>query len=330
MTTFREARDLKYGLALGTNFQGVIADSGPWLGIDCEHFDIKFDTKIYTTPGAHANKNQVNRNTVHKTGGSMPNFTISGDVDIHIFDLLAGAHFQLVSQASSPGYTKTYSYHTTCPDFGADAGIYLNVVKVSPDASKSHKVGGAVTKRLALTWERSNPLKFEAEMVANGSTLSLVSNPSNITPTVEGTDSFGRLYDDDIVSAQMNLGAGLADILISGFSVEGSQDVIPVSIDGTGGFLSLGLTNRAITGSVSILYDEKMNDANDALQAGTDIVLDVDFGAVTVVLKGKITEVVSTTDGAWGATITIVGEASTTSANDALVITVTNQDDRGW
>lgn len=330
MTTFREARDLKYAVAEGTDFAAATIDAGPWHEMDCEHFDIKFDTKIYTTPGVHANKNQVNRNTVHKDGGSMPSFTVSGDVDIHVLDLLAVAHFQNVSEASSPDYTKTFTYFTTNPDFGADAGHFLSFVKVSPDAAKSHKVGGCVTKRLALSWERGNPLKMEAEVSGNGSTLSTTSTPSNLTPTPAGTDSYGRLYDDDIVSAQMNLGLGLTDILITSFSVEGTHDIVPVGIDGSGGFNSVGFVTRAIAGSVGILYDEQMNDANDALQAGTDIVLDVDFGAVTITLKGKITEVASTTDGSWGATLTIVGEASSTTANDALTMTISNGDNRSW
>jgi len=330
MTTFREARDLQYAVAEGTDFAAATVDAGPWQGLDCEHFDIKFDTKIYTTPGVHANKNQTTRNTVHKDGGAMPNFTVSGDVDVHVLDLLAAAHFQNVTEGVSPDYTKSFSYFTTNPDFGADAGHFLSFVKVSPDASKSHKVGGAVTKRFMLSWERGNPLKFAADVVANGSTLSTTSNPSNITPTPEGTDSYGRLYDDNILSAQLNTGAGLTDVLISGFSVEATHDVTPVGIDGIGGFLSVGFTNRTISGSLSILYDENYNDSNDALQAGTDITLDVDFGNVTVTLKGKITDVASTTDGSYGATITIVGEASSHTANDALVVTITNSELRGW
>lgn len=328
MAQFFGDRNLKYAIAKGTDFAAATADAGPWIGLDVEHFDINSNVKIHESPVAIANLNPVTRGTVHSMDGAMPTASIKGDLNIHDFDFFAYSLFQSVSEATSPGYVKTFNFFTAVPDFGADAGCFLSALKVNPITSTCHKVGGLVANKLAISWEMDSAIKYEVELTGNGSTYSQTSNPTDIVFQAKGSDNYGRIF--SVLGGQMNFGAGLVDVDLTSFSIEGSHEVKGIGQDGAGGFNSMGITKRAVSAEVAILFGAPAVTAYAKLITGADIVFTIDAGNVTTTVKGKITNVVGVYDGSYGATITIKGEASTDTANDMWSLTVTNQDLRGW
>jgi len=337
MATIYEGKDLRYGFAEQAAFDTAVVDSAAFTEVNLEDIGITQDIRVTEIPGVHATKNEIYRNSVIHTSGSMANFSTSGPFTLDGGDYWLYSHFQKVTEGAASPFTKTYNYFITQPDFSSDEGIFLTWVKRFPEASTSWKVSSCISNSLKLSCERDGFLQYEGGWISKGA-VDVTANPSG-TWSFEGSagSSYGMLHFNDIDKVTADFGAGAVNLTLQSFEIQGSYDVEGVSPDGAGGWSNFGLSNRKGTFSLSLLQDTAVETALTNCTTDTPITVVIGWGiagaaidrSLQITFTGKIEDISINADGLLGATITgkiVAADAS----SEPLTIIMSNDTDRTW
>ena len=164
--------------------------------------------------------------------GSVPSFSIVGDVKLNELPMLLYSVLQNVSEGATTPYAKTYTLTATQPDFTANAGMFMTFWEVVAIASKHHKIKDVICKKLTLTVDPSNGfgrMRFQADFVGRG--LPTANTPASFwTANRTGTQARSAetfFYFHDIVLFQ----AGGVDLNPGMIKYEFSNNAEPVSVD---------------------------------------------------------------------------------------------------
>ncbi|MFA7286917.1 MAG: hypothetical protein WC052_04640 [Patescibacteria group bacterium] len=331
MSQTYETRQVRYGYADQADFDTVAVDGAAVAEVTCDPFDIDPDVMIHELPHVHGTRQPVENTTVHTTQGSSAKFSVSGPVDLNDIDQYAYAHFQKVIEGADTEFTKTFTYFSTHPDFGANAGHFLTWIKRLPVASTSQKAMGCIAPRFKLSAERDGMLMYETDWVALGTTID-TSNPSG---TWTDRDGSGFLYFNDIASATLTHGAAMASptaITMQSFEVEGAYETEKVGHSVTNGFEEHGIKGRSGTFKIKFLRDSTADEALESLKEGEMVKFDVDFGTLTISVTGKIESMEYDKEGLLISQITcrMLSSYAAGVVGECLTVVVQNTIDRSW
>lgn len=247
------------------NFGTAEADTIAGTEFDIDDFNINADFKKREFPGVHGARWLKSEGIQTDVKGATPTFTMNGIVRNSI-DHILHAHFQTVTEGIATPWDKTFVWHTTQPDFSANAGSYYTVIEQYPTASRSWKAHSAICSKVTLSVAPGDVLKFSADWIAMG-------NPTyNANPTGTYTREQGNIWHfEDIDLFTVDFGAGPVNLTLMGYEVTFTQNVVPLSPNGTGSYQSWAVLNKRGTFKFSVLKDANTQTFMTNVEAGTKL-----------------------------------------------------------
>lgn len=332
-------KDKRYGYAQQAAWATAVADAGAFDEVECEPFTIDPDIKYRVVEGSHATRDMTYGDISADTKGSMPFFTVAGEVKANEIDNFLYAHFQKVVEGDTP-FGKTFTYHATQPDLSVltaitEPGYVATWCERNPASSTSLKVGKAISKSITLTLTPAERLKYTQDWVSLG-TADLTSDPSG-TWTRQADEYF---HFEDVARATIDFGGGAQPVVPTGDWVFAfGCDVKGVGQDGSGSFAGMHtLFNRTATFSVVINRDAQVASAKTNWAAGTPVTIRLGWGNATagtvdgdldILVTGKIEKIEEDNEEILGAIITGTIAASA-AGSEATTIVIANSQDRTW
>ena len=209
--------------------------------------------------------------------GSLPKFSVNLSM-LRKTDIafLLYSFFQQVTEGASTPFSKAFTFHTTQPDFSANAGAFFTAILKSPIASSSWKIIDAICTKLNFKVSPGGLLSCTADFTGRGA-VSFVSNPSG-TWTI-GADNFYNF--EDIARMTYNF-AGAISPQIGALEIELTQDIITVGQDATAhACKNFGLTKKGGTVKGSLIYDANTKLLEGYSAAGTPGTMRLGWGNAT-------------------------------------------------
>lgn len=340
---FIEGKEVRIGISEQTTFGTRIVDAGTFVELFADTMQIDRDVRNHKTGGTTGSKNMTYIDNILTVEGSMPKFPLVGPFSLYYSDFLLFSFFQKVTEGVATPYTKTFVPYSVHPDFPSDEGKFLTVIKRYPTASESRAMTDCICVGLKLSAERDGMLMHELQMVGRGA-AELDSNPSGTWEKgldgPGGADAkasqYGILFFNDMDIATLNIdGGGATNITLKNFSIDVSYDIEGVGVDGAGGPLTYGLSNRTAQVTFSILHDTIVETALASQEADGSAVLTLNWGAagaavngeLEIIVTGKMSEIPFDEDGLIAAEITM-DLASATTATEFITINMSNDIDR--
>jgi hypothetical protein len=271
-------RDLILAIAEETTFGTPLADATAMNQLMAKPISLDFDLKQEEGTVLRGRRNDdVADHYVHSYRAS-PKLNLEVPI---IYKSIIGdflfSYFQNVSMGAATIYPKTFTMHATQPDFTANAGIFHTILLKNPEASKSWKLTSAIANSLDFKCGPDAFLSLVSGMQAKG-IPSVVANPSGtITkPTVTGW------HGSDIDRFTMDFGAGaVAQNLYGDWQLTLNQVITLLSLDGTGSFLSYGLSNRTGKFTCTLAANSSSALANMLATGGTGVKVRIGWGNAT-------------------------------------------------
>ena len=327
-------REMRFGIAEQTAYGTAVGDASAFIELDCGDAQFIPDVKILDTGGGRGSRVKADGAILTHTRGAMPSITLEGIAKVQEIGQFIYAAGQSVSEESGTApFKKTFTVHSTQPDFSANAGHVLTVVQRFPGTTSSYKVKDMVCRSLTLTWENGEPLRYSAELVGLGEMTT--ANPSG-TWTVS-TQTFLHAADIDRVKA--NFGGSTIDFNMESFELAMTAALYGVGQDGAGAHNVIAMTERELTWKLKVQKDADSPTFRENFKGNTPLDIHIGsgssvYGAVTADfnfdIHGKIKE---TTEG-HDAIVAFEASGECTDADGgttaALTIVTAPGNSHGW
>jgi hypothetical protein len=348
LTTLKEGRQIKQGwneTNSGT-FGTAAADSDTYVAPAMEAMVIDRGLTGHTIPGTYGTRNQTHGDTITNTKGAMAKFNVNCPFNYLDSDQLFYGWFQKVAEAVGSPYIKTFTPFTTHPQFDSDAGHYMTFVKAYPAAGTSWKSNSSICSRLKVSIDRD---AHDALLWVESDWISLdegvVTSTAYADATFSRTATTGIKYFNDVSRFLIDFNDSLsptADIaILQGLSFEMTHDVQGLSPDGSGGWGTIGMSNRQMNFEIRTLKDANFESMLTNQSTDGDIRILLNFGTagtptatgdVEFDVYGKINPdgIAVDEESLLGATITGTISQETDQATEPITITMGNDVDRTW
>jgi len=245
-------RAKRYGIMEQGGWTTAGGDASTYIELDCADTEFVPDVKLLETGAAYGGRTKRDGNIYVHEKGAMPTITLEGiakrdEIDQFIY----GACQYVVEESGNAPYKKTHTLHTTNPDFAANAGQKFTIIERMEASSDSFKGRSFVCKRLTLTWNAGEPLRYSAEMVGQGA-IECDANPSGTWSVTEANYMFTTDIDRIKIKAE---GGSSVDFNMESYELVIEHDVVGVGQDGNGGFQTIAMVNRNVTFKMKVVHD---------------------------------------------------------------------------
>ena len=341
-------RDFRFGfaqqLAFGTAIAPTVDLDGttPEFGyeIDCDPFDIEYGVTEYSNIGSHGTRSLKDNDYVMHSRRAMPGFSVTGPANHNTLDHFLNSYFQNVTETATTPFGKTFTPHTTQPNFvtaAAVADCHLSTWFIwDPVAGDGRRVKDVLCQTLVITGEVGQPIKITATMVGNGA--------PDLDQTISGTwtraTTTDLWYFEDLDRASLDFGGGSVNVLLQSFEFTFSRSVIAVGQgDGTGGFSLYGLSGRDLAAKIKVVKDADWNTAVTNFTTDTAIsgrigignaTAGTDDGDLDFVFRGKATSTPVAYEDIMYGELNMRLLESNDGATKPITIVMANALDRTW
>jgi hypothetical protein len=318
--------DWKYGIAEGATFKTAIADASAFNQLSCENFVINPDNKLRTPERASAQRFRDLADIAMDQKGSTPMCVIPTEVLKTEIDFWLYLICQYVVESATTPYAKTFTLPTIAntPDFSANEGEFISLVKYSPIASTSEKISSMVAQGLDLSF-KDGFLFANIDLIGLG--YSRTSDPSG-TWTKAGQS---RFHINDISLCQI----GGADVILKDWSLSIKSKVIPAA-PGSGSWGNFALAGWEVKSMISVINDANARTARANMDSGTETTIQIKWGTTGVDgnLDFTIRGIMETAPDQHGdtadITFNLTGVSDIAGTQEIFTAVVANAVDRSW
>jgi len=303
-------------------------DDAAGIILDIETIAIDFDDKAVESAPALATRVDDERGFLTHQNAVMPKFEIAGIVHNDTIARFIYGFGQSVTEGEATPFDKTNIVHASQPDFTADLGYFFTLIVDQSEASVCHKVKDCIVAELEFDQKPGEPMTFKASCVGRGA-VAIDCEPAGTYTHVVQSFYYGEKQGAHTINFG---GSDLTPVDTGGFNIKLKQTVLPIGMDGSGNFLSFGLSNKTGSYTEKALFDATTRTAfaNRSTNTAVNIVcrwgnatpgtddLDLSFA-----LHGKITPAtIQNVDALLGVDLDIklVGRKETTAIEMATIV----------
>lgn len=249
------------------------------------------------------------------------------DVDVLIYACLQDVE----SEATATPFAKVFTWNrdTTQPSFNGDAGFFCTVTQESPIASENDVLTSSIINSITLSSESGSRLKASGTFLSGHSWTQ--SNGAPLVTVIPDTDYFmHNLMTTKTLNAK--------DLVVAGWDITFDNLANRVGSTATGNSQSfvIGVPEYLASGNLLVKYDANSKDVIDDFVSGTDRALVIAWGSAAtdgeLKFELNVNHPAPAADFAndLGMMINLPFVCVDDGTNDAVKISISNAQDRGW
>lgn len=266
--------DVVIGLAEAATWGTAVLDSAAFAQIKCENPIIVPDVKLHDEPASRGVRYIDVADLVRNEKGSMPKLSISNaHARTNDLALIFYLFFQNVTEGASTPFSKTFTFHSTQPDFTANAGCFASAIVKMPGSSLCLKMNDVICEHLNIKCDPGGRLMYTADLVGRGA-VTLNSNPSG-TWTIADDEFY---YFEDMAAFSHNFGGAVSPVLSGGWELDLTQKMTPSGQD-SGNFQTWAIGEYGGTFKATWVWNT--NTMPTAFAAGTPGSISLRWGNAT-------------------------------------------------
>jgi hypothetical protein len=270
--------DVRFAIAEEALFKTPVADGAAMIELDCEKFPINPDKKHHAPPRAQGQLHPDISNLWNDSKGSIPTFTLKTIALKQQLAIWLNLLFQNVSEGATTPYQKVFTFPDVGPNFVANNGEFITVVRRMPVASVSEKITSAIVTKLDLSLNANADdgcLAISPTLI--GMNYSRTANPSGAwAKTADGDTERFSIFDMAVCTL------GGSAIVLNDFKASIECLWKPMGVDGAGGYQTYMLQGQSATLNISGVWDAVTRAGLTALDAGSEVHFVLGWGATGV------------------------------------------------
>jgi hypothetical protein len=265
------SKESKYGIAEEATYGTAIGDDQAFVQLSCPNFTINQDLKF--RPKDHAIGQRMPdisaidvdvKGAIHSC--TIPMQAVKIDLAFFLYMVI-----QKATEVASPPYQKELILPATAdiPDFVANEGLFMTLMKYMPVASVSEKLTSCIARKLELSISadaNDGNLFMSAELISAKTAYSRTANPSGTW--TKSAQSYFNFH--DIVTFTVGGNA----CILKEWKLTIENNAIPIG--GSGGtWANIALPSWNVTNEITIVWDANARTALGAMDSGSeqDIIL---------------------------------------------------------
>lgn len=264
-------KEVKYGIAEEATYGTAIGDAGAFIQLSCPNFTINQDLKFRPKDQAIGQRMPDISNIIVDSKGAIHTCTIATEALKTELGYWLYMVMQYCQEAAGTPFQKTFTLPTTAqiPDFVANEGLFMTLMKYMPVASVSEKLTSCIAKKIELSVSadaNDGNLFASVELMSAKTAFSRTANPSGTW--TKSAQTFFNFH--DIVTFTVGGNA----CILKEWKLTIENNAIPVG--GSGGtWANIHLPSWSVTNEITIIWDANARTALGVMDAGaeTDIVL---------------------------------------------------------